>query len=512
MSYSWYQPREPSVDRMYRPRPKIAQQLSLEEVDEGGDTDSSDDNISNFTGSSNSLCSNLTSHTANTTSAPETANVFLRLRPLQASHTNWDQMTVTSDQTLAINSQAVSNRREMEKTFTFSGIFDSDDQQRVVYQQSVKKLVENDKDTVVLTYGTSGSGKTYTILGTSEHPGIVPRALYNLFGRYKNNIQSKPVAKTKAGKLVFLSDAEISAEDRTSQAFLEAAGQTEATYDVTTMLARLEGEEEVVAESLGNTRVYVWVSFLEIYNEKVYDLLTPPTPHENGRPGCVASTMDRRKELKVALNGDQTSVKNLRSVFVRNCEEVMRILNYGTHLVTSASTHINSRSSRSHCMFYVDVITDQPGIGFNFTQYKFGDLAGSERLKKTDNMGGRLKEAQHINTSLLVLSRCLDVLHGNGGGGGAAAKKKKDLVPFRDSKLTMLIKAALQGLDNFVMIVNMLPAQEFLEENLHVLNFASIAKQLSMKPCAELLRRQRAHRFSKISSVSVSGVSDSDGL
>lgn len=429
-------------------------------------------------------------------SAPETANVFLRLRPLRDhQHTNWEDMRIQSDQSLTISSQAAAYRREMEKTFTFSGIFDSGDQQRTVYQQSVKKLIDSDRDTVVLTYGTSGSGKTYTILGTSENPGIVPRALYNLFGRYRNNIQTSPVAKTEAGKLIFFSDAEILKEELSSREFLRAAAHIETSYNVNTMLARLEREEEVVAESLGNTRVYMWVSFLEIYNERVFDLLAP-LPGDVHRPGAAAAALDRRKELKVVLNAETSTVKNLRSIFVRSCEEVMQVLNYGMHQVSSGSTQINARSSRSHCIFFVDVITDTPNIGFNFTQYKFGDLAGTERLKKTENVGDRLKEAQHINTSLLVLSRCLDVLHANG------TRKRKDMVPFRDSKLTMLIKAALNGLDNFVMIVNMLPALEFLDENLHVLNFASIAKQLSMKPSAEVTRRQRKQRFSKVSSVS----------
>lgn len=470
--------------------------------------DSSSSKLSEITGSSSSLNSyaatttNMTTNmtTCSSTSSavvPETANVFLRLRPLRDNHTNWDDLTVQSDHTLTINSQAGSNRREMEKTFTFSGIFDSGDHQRAVYQQSVKKLVENDRDTVVLTYGTSGSGKTFTILGSSEQPGIVPRALYNLFGRYRNNIEQTPVAKTEAGKLIFFSEAEILKEDLASREFLRAAAQIEATYDVHTMLASLEREEEFVAENLGNTRVYMWVSFLEIYNERVFDLLAPPPTSEGGRLGAAAT--ERRKELKVVLNAETTTVKGLRSVFVRSCEEVMRILSYGMHQVTSGSTQINARSSRSHCLFFVDVITDTPNVGFNFTQYKFGDLAGTERLKKTENVGERLKEAQHINTSLLVLSRCLDVLHANG------TRKRKDMVPFRDSKLTMLIKAALNGLDNFVMIVNMLPAQEFVEENLHVLNFAAIAKQLTTKPCVEVMRRQRKHRFSKVSSVSVVG-------
>lgn len=450
------------------------------------------------------MTTNMTADSA-ASSSVETANVFLRLRPLQ-HHSNWEDMNILTDQTVMITSQAVAQRREMEKTFTFSGIFDSSDHQRTVYQQSVKKLLENDRDTVVLTYGTSGSGKTYTILGTSENPGIVPRALFNLFGRYKDNVQRTPVAKAEAGKLIFFSDAEILKEEISSRELLRAAAQIETNYNVNAMLSRLEREEDVVAENLGNTRVYVWVSFLEIYNERVYDLLTHATTETSRLNTTAAAAMDKRKELKVVLNGETTTVKNLRSVFVSSCEEVMRILSYGMHQVTSGSTQINARSSRSHCIFFVDVITDTPNIGFNFTQYKFGDLAGTERLKKTENVGDRLKEAQHINTSLLALSRCLDVLHANG------TRKKKDMVPFRDSKLTMLIKAALNGLDNFVMIVNMLPSLEFVEENLHVLNFASIAKQLSMKPSAEVMRRQRKHRFSAVSSVSGGGGGHGGGL
>ena len=480
--------------------------LPLEDVDEretDSDDESSSSKFSEVTGSSSSLNSFATTQTNNMTTAnmttcssastaTETANVFLRLRPLRDHHQEWDDMRIQGDQTLSISSQAVAQRREMEKTFTFSGIFDSEDEQRTVYQQSVKKLIENDRDAVVLTYGTSASGKTYTMLGTSDNPGIIPRSLYSIFGRYDKNIQSTPVVKTEAGKLSFLADADIEKEKRASEEFLRAASQIETTYDVRRMLERMEEEEEVVAEPLGSTMVYVWVSYLEIYNERVFDLLAPP-PVETSRMG---GHFDRRKELKVVQDGESTMVKSLRSIFVRSCQEVMQILNYGMHQITSGSTQINARSSRSHCLFLVDVITETPNIGFTFTKYKFGDLAGTERLKKTENVGDRLKEAQHINTSLLALSRCLDVLHSNG------TRKKKDMVPFRDSKLTMLIKAALKGLDSFVMIVNMLPAQDFVEENLHVLNFASIAKQLSMKPSADVMRRQRKQRFSKVSSYS----------
>lgn len=113
---------------------------------------------------------------------------------------------------------------------------------------------------------------------------------------------------------------------------------------------------------------------------------------------------------------------------------------------------------------------------YEYASLKFCDLAGAERQNKTGNMGDRLKEASGINTSLLVLGRCLEaVLHNQKPG------SKKELVPTRDSKLTHLLQSSLTGREKFVMIVNLMPTVEFLEENLNVLNFGSIACKIVTK-------------------------------
>lgn len=484
MSYSWYQPRDPSVDRMYRPRPD--RQLCLDDVIEDESESEHNSETKSSWGSTNSLAGT----TATSSSCVDRANVYLRLRPLQPVHTRWQDYTVVDNSTLVIQTNGASNRIDVERQFVFSGIFDATERQRDVYRQSVKSMVENDNDAVVLTYGTSGSGKTYTILGDSENPGLIPRAVHHLFQRYKENVRTTPLVKVVAGKLQFLSDEDMLREEVNCRELVKFANSTDCAFDVTQMLDCIDREEDFVPEHLPNTGVYVWISFLEIYNERVYDLLSlKGQQHEHTMSNNINGT---RPELKVAMVGDTACVKELKSVFVRSAEDVIRILNYGMSNVSHGATSINNNSSRSHCILNVDVIVERNG--FMFTQYKFGDLAGSERLKKTCNVGNRLREAQHINNSLLVLSRCMDVLQAN------RTKRKKDLVPYRESKLTMIIKAALQGLENFVMLVSLLPAQEFVEENLHVLNFASIAKELSMKPITEVLRRQRKHRISMITS------------
>lgn len=130
---------------------------------------------------------------------------------------------------------------------------------------------------------------------------------------------------------------------------------------------------------------------------------------------------------------------------------------------------------------------------FSLATYKFCDLAGSERLKKTENVGNRLKEAQRINTSLMVLGRCFDLMFQN------QQSKSKEVVPFRESKLTMLLQKSLLGHEKITTIVTMAPKIEFMDENLQVLNFASIAQQIVFKQPKPELRNRRAARSTRFS-------------
>lgn len=130
-------------------------------------------------------------------------------------------------------------------------------------------------------------------------------------------------------------------------------------------------------------------------------------------------------------------------------------------------------------------------------------MAGSERLKKTLNIGDRLKEAQNINTSLLVLGRCLKSIH----EGQLSKQKIEHIGPFRESKLTRLFQKALSGKEHIVLIVNINPIPNLYIETQNVLNFSAIAKKI-------VIEKEKVHknksRFSQIVTQSIKTVTDWD--
>lgn len=211
---------------------------------------------------------------------------------------------------------------------------------------------------------------------------------------------------------------------------------------------------------------------MEVYNEKVVDLLAI-TNRQTLRP------------LKIISNSGNAYIKGLQSIFVSSIEDAIEVLQFGLRRVRYSETGINSNSSRSHTIFTLTIISSE-AFNFTYSTYKFCDLAGAERVKKTHNTGERLKEAQIINSSLLVLGRCLDTVHQNQK---IKNEKQKEIVPVRESKLTLLLQSSLLGKERFVMFVNLLPSIEFYEENLNVLNFAATAKKIIQRPAVMVQKR-----------------------
>lgn len=262
-----------------------------------------------------------------------------------------------------------------------------------------------------------------------------------------------------------LDDDKAIQEEIIRRKILDSPDATNGLYDYEEMASVINREEAFTPEENNGELAFVWVSFMEIYNEKVYDLL-------NISPLDTA----KRQELKIISNKGFPYAKNLTHIYAKSSEDVIKILNYGINKINYGSTMINARSSRSHSVFSVLVIKFSKPNNYSCVSYRFGDLAGSERLKKTENVGSRLREAQNINKSLMCLRKCLSVLQEN------RQKKLNNIVPFRDSKLTLLIQTALLGKENLVLIVNLYPIEAFYEENLTVLDFASIAREMVKSP------------------------------
>ncbi|KAH8401505.1 hypothetical protein KR009_005926 [Drosophila setifemur] len=461
---SFLMARDPSIDRRCRPRPNKKLRLfnDIQESEEESYSECSETE-SEFTPSSGSTVTSIAD-----SNIPETGpQVFLRLRPVNDPSKAY---TVSEDGNVLITSCKVdstsNNVNRMEKHFGFTSIFDSYVGQRDIYDICVGPRILEEECVTIMTYGTSGSGKTFTLLGDDVRAGIIPRALENIFTIYKETLYHSPKLKLVNGDIAFLQDDATLKEMQIRKKLLDLCPDITAHHQRLKQV--IDGDHDFETKSNPAVSVMVWVSFVEIYNELVHDLLAIP-PRQD-KIGEVP-----RKNLRIVYNKGQVFIRGLTSVFVKTSEEALRLLRLGQQRSTYASTSVNANSSRSHCVFTVDILKyNRSGITTQ-SSYKFCDLAGSERVMNTGTTGLRLKEAKNINTSLMVLGRCLDA------ASTTIKKKNTDVIPYRDSKLTMLLQAALLGKEKLAMIVTVTPVDKYYEENLNVLNFASIAKNILFK-------------------------------
>ncbi|EGD81629.1 kinesin family member 19 [Salpingoeca rosetta] len=291
--------------------------------------------------------------------------------------------------------------RSREKRFAFDTCFDSSANQKTVYTMTTKPIIKgvlNGYNATVFAYGPTGSGKTYTMLGNADNPGIMTHTLRDLF------------------KLV----------------------------------ARREDE----------TEYRITMTYVELYNEYLYDLLVDDSDE---------------LELREDAHGNN-HVIGATEVHITQPEQVLGLLMEGNRRRTQEATAANSTSSRSHAILCIRV-RSTPRMQDIQRQHKLGqlymcDLAGSERAAHTKNIGQRMVEGQHINRSLLALGNCINSLGSHG---------QVKYVNYRDSKLTRLLKHALGGNCRTVMIAHISPCDHHFEESYNTLTYANRAKNIKTR-------------------------------
>lgn len=202
-------------------------------------------------------------------------------------------------------------------------------------------------------------------------------------------------------------------------------------------------------------------SFVEIYNEYIIDLLKP-------------KNKDYLELWDDPAQG--TIVAGVKEMEITNISEMMRLLRQANSRRTTESTKANETSSRSHAILQVNISKKPRTAGWEFEQ-KVGrlsmiDLAGSERGSVTENRGLRLFEGAKINRSLLALANCINAL-------GDKARKGT-FVPYRDSKLTRLLKDSLGGRSRTLMLCAIAPGSLAFEETLNTLKYANRAKEIKV--------------------------------
>jgi len=461
-------------------------------------------------------------------SGREYMKVYLRVRPFnnEEIEANENQHCVEKESPTAVlmnapkDSFAFKNSTraggEISHRFSFSNVFDEATTQKKFFDETTLPLVADfihGQNCLVFTYGVTNSGKTYTIQGIPRDGGILPRSLDVLFnsieGKHYTKMNLKPRFCTD---VVRLSDEEEHKESNYRNALLSSLDKD--TFDINALLKldqdlsaevskvscadesalhnttkSQDGEhdqelhsmdaEEIVSrvvddtsinvEAQGPVNFSVWVSFAEIYNETIHDLLEP----------CPMGKGKKRTTLRL---GDDTNgnpyIKGLREIYVSNADEAYKILKIGQKNRRIASTKLNQCSSRSHCIFSVKILrvvnVDNPHVA-RVSRLSFVDLAGSERYSKTQSKGDRLKEAGNINTSLMTLGKCLEYLRYN-----QRNPNQPLIIPFRESKLTRLFQGFFCGKGRACMIVNVNMCASMFDETFHVMKFSAIAKKVKI--------------------------------
>ncbi|KAG5916680.1 Kinesin heavy chain [Claviceps capensis] len=291
--------------------------------------------------------------------------------------------------------------KEAQGSFTFDRVFDMECKQQDIFDFSIRPTVDdilNGYNGTVFAYGQTGAGKSYTMMGTNidddEGRGVIPRIVEQIFA----SIMTSP-----------------------------------STIEYT-----------------------VRVSYMEIYMERIRDLLAPQNDnlpvHEEKHRGVY--------------------VKGLLEIYVSSVQEVYEVMRRGGNARAVAATNMNQESSRSHSIFVITVTQKNVETGSAKSGQLFlVDLAGSEKVGKTGASGQTLEEAKKINKSLSALGMVINAL----------TDGKSSHVPYRDSKLTRILQESLGGNSRTTLIINCSPSSYNDAETLSTMRFGMRAKSIKNK-------------------------------
>ncbi|XP_034417999.1 kinesin-like protein KIF18A [Cyclopterus lumpus] len=292
----------------------------------------------------------------------------------------------------------INKKANKDLKFVFDHVFGENSTQDDIFESTTKGVLDgvmNGFNSTVFAYGATGAGKTHTMLGSQNEPGVMYRTMTELFKR--------------------MDDAK-------------------------------EEKEFTVA-----------FSYLEVYNEQIKDLLAnvgPLAVREDSSKGVV--------------------VQGLTLHLPKSAEHILEALDSGNRNRTQHPTDMNATSSRSHAVFQIHLRQQDKTASLNpnvcVAKMSLIDLAGSERASATNAKGARLREGANINRSLLALGNVINAL--------ADPKSKKTHIPYRDSKLTRLLKDSLGGNCRTVMIANISPSSKLYDDTHNTLKYANRAKEI----------------------------------
>ncbi|XP_055030127.2 kinesin-like protein KIF23 isoform X5 [Misgurnus anguillicaudatus] len=421
----------------------------------------------------------------NSNNQKDPVGVYCRVRPLGAEDEECC-IEVISNTTIQLHApdglKANRNGEYKETQYSFKKVFGIKTTQMELFEDVAKPLVEDlihCKNGLLFTYGVTGSGKTFTMTGYPGQGGLLPRSLdmiFNSIGPYQaKRYVFKPDDKNGM-EVQNQVDALLDRQKRDSQTTVP---KTPTTRRIDPEFADMISPEEACkADGVDEDSSYsVFVSYIEIYNNYIYDLLeeTPFDPIKPKPPQSKLLREDQNHNMYVA---------GCTEVEVKSTEEAFEVFWRGQKKRRIANTQLNRESSRSHSVFIIklaqapldadgdNVLQDKNQV--NVSQLCLVDLAGSERTSRTRAEGNRLREAGNINQSLMTLRTCIEVLRENQMCG------TNKMVPYRDSKVTHLFKNYFDGEGKVRMVVCVNPKADDYEETLLVMRFAEMTQEVEV--------------------------------
>ncbi|XP_041651548.1 kinesin-like protein KIF23 isoform X2 [Cheilinus undulatus] len=411
--------------------------------------------------------------------------VYCRVRPLGVEDEECC-IEVISSTTIQLHApegfKTNRNGEYKETQYSFKKVFGVSVSQIELFENMAKPLVDDlihGKNGLLFTYGVTGSGKTYTMTGSPGQGGLLPRSLDMIF---------RSIGPYQAKRYVFKTDDKNGMEVQNDVDALLERQRRENNLPVPKTSARqkldpeiadmIKQEEAFEADGVDEDSSYsVFVSYIEIYNNYIYDLL------EENQEDAIKPKPPQSKTLREDQNHNMY-VAGCMEVEVKSAEEAFQVFWRGQKKRKVANTRLNRESSRSHSVLIIklaqapldadgdNVLQDKNQV--TVSQLCLVDLAGSERTGRTGAEGTRIREAGNINQSLLNLRTCIEILRENQMCG------TNRMVPYRDSKITHLFKNYFDGEGKVRMVVCVNPKADDYEETLLVMRFAEMTQEVEV--------------------------------
>ncbi|KAL8780256.1 MAG: hypothetical protein Q9203_000287 [Teloschistes exilis] len=334
--------------------------------------------------------------------------VFARIRPQQDQGKEGECIVSTASingvqpsQPNVVRIPNVKNENEVY-SFQLSSVYDQCSTQQTIFDNEIAPTIKhlfNGFDVTIFAYGVTGTGKTHTMRGGKSlaDRGIIPRLLSSAYRRCR----------------------------------------------------------KMEKDSAGRTSVGILLSYYEIYNDKVFDLLEPPEKRTS-------------TGLQLRDNGGKTVVVGLTERPCESLKEFEKLYDHANISRSTACTKLNANSSRSHAILCFKVVVTT-GDEVRVSTASAIDLAGSEDNRRTDNGKERLVESASINKSLFVLAKCVEAL-----------SQKQARIPYRESKMTRILSLG-QNSGLTVMILNLAPSRSYHLDTISSLNFANRTKKIEVR-------------------------------